>query len=243
MSNVQEILELVGKHVSQRKKATASPPEPAPSPVRDSDNDGIADTDEPHVGVGLGGLIAATSKLLAVNRGLVEPDDRDNWAYKRIMTPDKLLSERIRRDASQMRRKVIRHAARHGSLNGLHPFAFDDDVQGLIIGNPLSSPLEEINPMHIMEQARRVTLMGPGGVGSSEAVTEDMQAINASQFGFIDPLSGPESERAGIDTRFANGVRIGSDGKLYQRFFDRRRNARVWMSPDQLRGRVVKLPD
>lgn len=235
MSDVNAILKLVRRHIGIKKEAAVEPPAAAEHPT--------ADSDEPHVGVGARGILAATAKLLAVNRGLVEPDDRDSWEFKRIMTPDSLMRERIMRDASQMRRKVIRHASKHGNLNGMLPFAFDDDVQGLLIGNALSSPLEEINPLHILEQARRVTLMGPGGIGSGNAVTEDMQAINGSQFGFIDPLSGPESERAGIDTRLAHGVRFGSDGKIYQRFVDRKAGVRRWLSPDMLRGRVVKLPD
>lgn len=85
--------------------------------------------------------------------------------------------------------------------------------------------------------------MGPGGIGSADAVTEDAQSIAADQFGFIAPLSGPESERAGIDTRFAYGTKLGSDGRLYQRFYDRRKKKQRWMSPEDLDGLVVKLPD
>jgi len=82
--------------------------------------------------------------------------------------------------------------AKHRTLKPLHPFAFDKYSDGMILGNPLSAPLEEINPIHLMEQARRVTQMGPGGIGSDNAITEDMQAIHGSQFGFLSTLEGPE---------------------------------------------------
>ena len=146
-----------------------------------------------YVSVGLGGIMAATGKLLAVNRGLEPPDDRDAWEFKRLMTPDKLFRERIRLDASKMRRQLIRRAAKRRTLQGVMlPFAFDEDVTGLLVSNPLSSPLEEINPMHLVEQSRRITMMGPGGIGTDQAITPSMQQISASQFGFISGLEGPE---------------------------------------------------
>jgi hypothetical protein len=44
--------------------------------------------------VGVDGLLAATEKLLAVNRGLAEPDDRDSLPNDRIYTVDRLIAER-----------------------------------------------------------------------------------------------------------------------------------------------------
>ena len=199
--------------------------------------------DDEYVGVGVNGILAATGKLLAVNRGAAEVDERDSQAYKRIMGPDQLIRERIRMDADHSARRLMRGLARRRSLKGFTPFHFDNYATGLLLGNPLSTPLEEINPMHIVEQLRRVTLMGPGGIGSSQAITPGMQAVHASQFGFISPVEGPESERAGVDSRLAWGVRIGSDGRLYQQFNNLRTGKVEWLSPEQLEGRVVKIPD
>lgn len=197
---------------------------------------------EPYVPVGIQGVLAASSKLLAVNRGLVPPDDRDSWEFKRVMTTDRLMRERIRMDASKMRRKISMLAAKRKTLKGIPPNAFDKDIEGLLVGNPLSSPLEEINPMQLVGQARRITMMGPGGIGSDDAVTPEMQAIHPSQFGFISTLEGPESARAGVDVRLATGTRIGSDGRIYQQFKDRSTGAKVWRSPEDLSGKVVSIP-
>ena len=51
------------------------------------------------------------------------------------------------------------------------------------------------------------------------------------------------SEKIGIDTRMAWGSKIGSDGKPYQKFFNRRTGKYQWMSPEDLDGLTVKLPD
>lgn len=204
--------------------------------------------DTEFVPVGVGGILASTEKLLAINRGLVEPDQRDSYVFKRIWGPDDHLAERIKLDAGKVRRSVMYNAAKFKTLKGIYPFAFDPYVSGMLIGDPgnpnsLSSPLEEINPMHLKEQARRITQMGIGGIGSDDAITQDAQAVHASQFGFVCPISGPESARAGIDARLSHGVRIGTDGKLYQQFRNRRTGEMEWKSPDSLEGHTVAFPE
>lgn len=201
------------------------------------------DDEEDFVPVGVGGLLAASQKLLAVNRGLDKTDERDSLLFKRILTTDKLLSERIKLDAGRLRGAIMPLLARHKNLKAIGPFSFDDYTEKFLIGNPLSSPLEEINPLHLLEQARRTTQMGPGGIGTDNAITESMQSINTDQFGFLSPLEGPESEKIGIDTRMAWGSKIGSDGKPYQKFLDRRTGKIRWMSPEDLDGLTIKLPD
>lgn len=147
---------------------------------------------EPTVPVGVKGVMAATEKLLAVNRGLTQPDIRDSMQFKHLMTTDKLLRERIRMDADRVRQSTLRRVARTRNLKSISPGAFDSYGTGLIVGNQLSMPLEEINPMHLVEQARRVSHMGQGGLGSDDAISADAQNVYADQFGYISPLEGPE---------------------------------------------------
>lgn len=203
----------------------------------------LADDGEPYVPVGLHGIMASTEKLLAVNRGLVPTDERDSLQYKKTFRTSDLLGERVRLDADKLRRSLLRKAAKTRTLKGLHPFYFDPYAEKHLIGNPLSSPLEEINPMQLVEQARRVTLMGPGGVGSSQAITDEMQNLHPSSFGFLSSLEGPESEKIGIDSRMAMGTKMGSNGRIYQKFWDNRKGKYRYMSPEDLDGLVLKLPD
>lgn len=196
-----------------------------------------------YIPVGLGGILAASEKLLAVNRELDKPDARDSLLFKRIMTTDKLLAERVKLDADKTRMRVLPMLAKQRSFRNLTPYAFDNYTTGYLLGNPLVTPLEEINPMHLVEQTRRITQMGPGGIGSDNAITEDMQNISADQFGFLSTIEGPESEKIGIDTRAAWGTKIGSDGKLYQIVYDRKRKKHRWVSATDLDNKIVKIPD
>ena len=116
-------------------------------------------------------------------------------------------------------------------------------IDRVLKGNPLTSPLEEINPMQLVENARRITKMGPGGIPSDESITEEAQSVHPSQFAFNCPNSGPESARAGIDTRAAWGTKVGSNGRIYQVLFDSRVGKYKWMSPQDVADLVVKIPD
>jgi DNA-directed RNA polymerase beta subunit len=199
--------------------------------------------EEPYVSVGVGSLIAASEKLLAVNRGLEEPDHRDRFTFKKFFPPNKLISQRIRTDVGNVRKKMLRMAAHRKNLSALGPLAFEDYTEKQIVGNALSSPLEEINPIQLVESARRVTQMGPGGIQSSDSITPEMQSVEASQFGFLDPLAGPESERIGVDARITWGTRLGSNGRVYQVFRNKRTGEYEWKSAEDLDGKYVKLPD
>jgi DNA-directed RNA polymerase beta subunit len=238
-SQIDDILSKVQKQASAVAKVRSI----LPNRRVDANDNGIPDDEEEYVPVGVKGLLSASQKLLAVNRGLDKTDERDSLLFKRILTTDRLLSERVRLDNDRVRGAMMPLIARHKNLRAVGPFAFDSYMEKFLIGNPLSSPLEEINPLHLLEQSRRATQMGPGGIGTDNAITEDMQAIRVDQFGFISTLEGPESEKIGIDTRMAWGSKIGSDGRPYQKFLNRRTGKYQWMSPEDLDGLTVKLPD
>lgn len=356
----------------------------------------LDDDGEEYQGIGLNGVVAASEKLLAINRGLAEPDERDSMQYQKVHRTHALIRERIKMDSGKTARTLMYQAAKHKSLKHMAPGIFNSYINAVMVGNPLTSPLEEINPMQLAENARRITSMGPGGLGSSDSITEEAQSIHSSQFGFIDNSAGPEclvsdakhgqcriltssgwipiselqpkhrvacfrhkrlefnnpnkvvheaykgtvytftgssirftvtpqhrvaiadktskdgqrivlaedlyeqmqqgadiqipgisvnfdirnfavtkeddftgmvhcasvpggmifvsydggpgfvtgnSEKAGIDVRISNGVHIGSNGRLYQKFFSRSKNRYVWLCPADLSGHTVRLPD
>ena len=205
----------------------------------------LADDDEheKYASVGLDGLLAASEKLLAVNRGLAEVDDRDSLPNDRIHTADRLMSERVKLDHGKTLRTLMGRLSRAKSLAVMGADTFAPYTTGYLNGNPLAPALEEVNPMHILEQKRRISKMGPGGIGDPNAITIDMQSVHASQFGFIDSIAGPESEKAGIDIRLATGTKIGSDGRIYQLMNNWKTKKKQWVSPSDLVGKTLKLPD
>lgn len=203
----------------------------------------LDDDGEEYMSVGIPGLMAASEKLLAVNRGMADTDERDSLRYQKVLRPHSMIRESIKMDAGKVARQAMYTAAKRRNLSGMGPAPFDSYVQRLLVGNPLTTPLEEINPMHLVESARRITKMGPGGLGSDESITEESQSVHPSQFGFLCTISGPESARAGIDVRAAWGAKLGSNGRLYQKFKNKRTGRMEWLCPDDVADLTVKIPD
>ena len=203
----------------------------------------LDDDGEEYMSIGIPGVLAASEKLLNISRGLEDVDERDSLKFQKVLRTHAMIRESIKMDAGKIARTAMYQAAKRKNLRGLNAGAFDSYINRMLVGNPLTSPLEEINPMQLVTNARRITKMGPGGLGSSQSITEEAQSVHPSQFGFISTLEGPESERAGIDVRAAWGTRLGSNGRIYQKFFDRKSNRYRWLSPEDLDGHVTKLPD
>lgn len=203
----------------------------------------LDDDGEEYQSVGLNGILAATEKQLAVNRGLVPTDERDSMQFQKVFRPHALFRERVKMDSGKLARTALYRAAKTKNLSGVGPGYFNGYIDSVLVGNPLTSPLEEINMMQLVANARRITRMGPGGLQSSDSITEEAQSVHPSQFGFISTVEGPESERAGIDVRVALGTKIGSNGRLYQKMYNRIKKRYEWVSPSDVAGKVVKLPE
>lgn len=197
----------------------------------------------PSVSVGLGSLVKASKKLLDINRGILEPDERDSLKFKNILNVDDLMEERIKLDAGKLKNILMFKLAKQRHLKNMQSGYFDSYASGHIVGNSLSSPSEEINPIMILEQSNRITQMGVGGIGSEEAITREAQNVHPSQFGFIDTISSPESIRSGIDVRLSNNTRLSTNNELLTRVIDKKTGKKVWLTPQELENSIVAFPD
>ncbi len=193
--------------------------------------------------VGIEKLIKASKKLLDINRGLVDADQRDSMEFKKIYNTDDLIEERIALDAGKLKNQLMFKLSKVKSLKNFPSGYFDSYAKGHIIGNSLSSPLEEINPIQLGVQERKMTSMGQGGIGSIDSITKDAQDVHPSQFGFIDPISTPESEKAGVDIRLASNTRLGVDGRMYTRVIDKKTGRKVWLTPVEIQNSIIGFPD
>ena len=155
-------------------------------------NEKTASAEDNKLNLSLPLILSASKKVLDINKGITEPDERDALYYKRIMNTSDLIAERIKLDADGVGKKLMFKVANQGSLKNFPSGIFNNYTKGMIVGNSLSSPLEEINPIQLLEQAHRITGMGQGGIGTSRAITSESQNVHPSQFGFYDVIAGPE---------------------------------------------------
>ena len=186
-------------------------------------------------------LLSATQKLIRVNRGEDEDDDREAPEFTRIYSVEDLMAERIEKDAGRTAQQLLWRMKRDKTLKRLPSGALNPYVDSLILGSGLAQPLEETNPFQLMDQHHRITKLGVGGIPSAESITEDARDVNPGQLGFIDLVAGPESEKIGIDTRAGYQTFKGQDGQLYAEFLDSQ-DKKVYLRPEDMRGKTVAFP-
>jgi len=77
----------------------------------------------------------------------------------------------------------------------------------------LSTILDQTNPLAEVDNLRRLTVMGVGGI-SRERASFSIRDINASQYGRIDPVRSPEGPNIGLVTYMAMYSRVNEYGFL-----------------------------
>lgn len=187
-------------------------------------------------------LLRTTSKMLGVSRGEEQPDDRDSPRFSHIYSIEDLVRERIDKDAGRLTQNLLRRVRRSRNLQPIHRGALNAYLDSLLLGSGLAMPLEETNPLHTLEQLNRITKLGEGGIGSAEAITDEARDVNPGQFGFVDPITGPEGLNIGIDVRTAYRTFKGTDQNMYAEFKDARTGKLAYLRPDEAVDRVVAFP-
>jgi hypothetical protein len=164
--------------------------------------------------VGPASILATTRKLLRVSRGEEEPDDRDAMAYQKLMGPEDLFAERIKK-AQNIARALLWKSTARRNIDHIPAGALTNALQHTLTMSGLGQALEETNTAEILDHQSRVTRRGEGGIQDASAIPRESRAVQPSQLGLIDYLRTPESLSAGIDVRLARNTMKGSDGRLY----------------------------
>lgn len=79
--------------------------------------------------------------------------------------------------------------------------------------NQLSTILDDTNSLSEIDNLRRVSVLGPGGI-NRERASFSIRDINSSQYGRIDPVRSPEGPNIGLVTYLALYARVNEFGFL-----------------------------
>lgn len=77
--------------------------------------------------------------------------------------------------------------------------------------NQLSTILDDTNPLSEIDNLRRVSVLGPGGI-NRERASFSIRDVNSSQYGRIDPIRSPEGPNIGLVTYLALYARVNEFG-------------------------------
>lgn len=79
--------------------------------------------------------------------------------------------------------------------------------------NQLSTILDDTNPLSEIDNLRRVSVLGPGGI-NRERASFSIRDVNSSQYGRIDPVRSPEGPNIGLVTYLALYAHVNEYGFL-----------------------------
>ena len=186
-------------------------------------------------------ILDASGKVLKVFQGKEKPDDRDSLIYKSFHGVEDFIKERIDKDSGNIGKRLAYKLDKSKDLSKVPASYFSPYLKSIIKGDSRALPIEEVNPLDAYDSLHKNIVLGEGGIGSTEMVTMEARNINPSQFLFIDPVRGPESEKVGIDTRTALNTFKGSDKKLYTRVINTKTNKEELVSADKIFNSYVGI--
>lgn len=184
--------------------------------------------------------LLSTAKLLRIQKGQEEPDDRDHLAFQKIIGPEDILAESINYDPGGWRRRVLRRVLYERDLSKMPSGLFTPSLETALYSSQLAQAVEETNITDEVDRLFRVTRMGRGGIPSYEAIPDEARSVQPSHFGFLDFVRTTDNgERVGVDVFFSTASRKGKDGKVYSPFFSRKENRIVWVTPEDVYDSTV----
>ena len=187
-------------------------------------------------------ILAASQKLLNVNRKVVDPDQRDNPRFSKFYGIEDIMRERVDKDAGRLTKSILFRAKRDRNLGRIPRNALSQYIDSFLSGSGLAQPGEEANPMSILAQQSRITKLGEGGIKSSDLVTPEARNVQGDYLGYVDFLSGPESENIGIDVRASLGTMKGSDHRLYNKMIDMHTGKTRYVALNDAAAHTVAFP-
>lgn len=165
-------------------------------------------------------VIAAVKYLIRLQNGEGKVDDIDHLSNRRVRQIGELVKESAFRIGLIRLEKSIREKMSLTKTEEiLTPSALVNarpliaTISEFFRRNRLSTILDQTNPLSEIDNLRRLSVMGTGGV-TRERASFSMRDINASQYSRIDPVRSPEGPNIGLVTYLSLYTRVNNFGFL-----------------------------
>ena len=168
--------------------------------------------------VSKGAMLDASKKIIDIHRGTVKGDDRESLIFKSFYGAEDHIREKLVKNSKKIINNLKYKLKKTNEINkSLSSQTFDPFIRGVITSSQLSNPPNQTNVMSIVGEGSKITIMGEGGIGSTNAITNDVRQISNSELGFIDPLHTPEGSNIGVAAHTAvDTIKVGHD--IYSKF-------------------------
>lgn len=164
-------------------------------------------------------IIKIVRKLIKINNGVEAPDDIDHLCNRRIRSVGEVLERLLLAGVRRLEKNIKDKMSLYGQdakvtpsmLVGTKPIAAS--IQSFFGANQLSTFMDQTNILAELENKRKVTAAGPGGI-VKERATFSIREVHNSQYAKFDPVTSPESANIGVVTQLSILARINEYGFL-----------------------------
>lgn len=165
-------------------------------------------------------LLAIIKYLIGLQNGVGSVDDIDHLANRRVRRVGELLgATAFRIGLLRLERSIKEKMSLVKPEESVTPVQLINarpviaTISEFFRRNRLSTILDQTNPLAEIDNLRRLSVMGTGGV-TRERASFSMRDINASQYGRICPVRSPEGPNIGLVTYLSLYTRVNQFGFL-----------------------------
>jgi DNA-directed RNA polymerase subunit beta len=165
-------------------------------------------------------VVSAVKYLIGLQNGKGKVDDIDHLSNRRVRRVGELVQgNAVRIGLIRLERSIREKMSLTKTDETLTPAALVNarpliaTISEFFRRNRLSTILDQTNPLAEIDNLRRLSVMGSGGV-TRERASFSMRDINASQYSRIDPVRSPEGPNIGLVTYLALYAQVNEFGFL-----------------------------
>jgi DNA-directed RNA polymerase subunit beta len=161
-------------------------------------------------------LLLVLKEVVRLNVTQEDADDIDHLGNRRIRAVGELVQNRFRVGMARMER-IVRDRMSTYELESLSPNKLINArpvigaIREFFMSSQLSQFMDQVNPLAELENKRRVSALGPGGLSRDRAGFE-VRDVHTTHYGRICPIATPEGPNIGLVGHLASYAKINTFG-------------------------------
>ncbi|MGQ9658139.1 MAG: DNA-directed RNA polymerase subunit beta [Fimbriimonadales bacterium] len=148
-------------------------------------------------------LLLALRHLLEMAENRHEYEDTDHLANKRVRSVGELLQAHLRAAFLKLEKTAREKMSQADDVSQILPNVVlsvkpvANALQSFFATNPLSTFMDQTNPLAELANKRRLSVLGPGGL-NRQSIPPQVRNITPSQYGRVCPIETPEGQNIGL---------------------------------------------
>ncbi|MCB9790878.1 DNA-directed RNA polymerase subunit beta [Candidatus Nomurabacteria bacterium] len=162
-------------------------------------------------------IVLLIKRLIQVNNGTAPPDDIDSLSNRRIRSVGEVLIDQLRVGVRRVEKNIKDKMSMYGEDAKLTPSMLisTKPVSAAVLtffgSNQLSMFMDQSNILSELENKRKITASGPGGLGKERAPFS-VREVHHSHYSRLCPVTSPESQSIGVVNQLATFAHINEYG-------------------------------